>query len=746
MNIVAPVQGVLQPPVLSKPDDFELHVAISSLSLGGAEKIVVDWASRIYPQWKVHLIVLRDREKEWPVPAFIRMTRLHGVRFAEQLKVVGKDIATSPNPICVCHLLREEDRNALAEAGVFVVPVLHNAKDGWLEGVSGIKNSPYVVAVSQACNEDLKKAGWNKPVSIIRHIPPITRFSADAREQFRRSWNVPQNAEVIGMIGAVKPQKNYFLALRVLKELLKKKDVFLVIVGGPVNTSEGRSTWKGVVDEICRLGLRHRVAMPGFIPHAASCFPAFDLALNTSRYEGLSIATLEALMSGLPVVASRVGGQGELGHDGLILMSKDATEDEWVLEIERVLGKKFNIPEWSNFPSHRLWTLAGLAGLVKKSAKTLFVTANLNAGGAQRSLVNLSKSLVKKMDFEIVVAGRSTHEHFYEELKAAGVKVWRTGERWNAFSYAEEIVQKICADGINSVYFWNVDARIKLLIVKALNFTSVKFIEVSPGDYIFDEINNAQEFQKLISFDSEEYFARLSAFVSKYRRGFPARYAGKAEVIRNGVPAPEKIKKNYSIEGSPRIAVCGRIAPAKFTKEIIEAMRFVWKKIPNAELHVFGAAEHYHAEYAQSVLELVGEESGKRIFFRGFNFEAVKILPDFDAFIVLGKNQGCPNALLEALSVGLPAVANDDGGTGEQLIHDKTGLLIKNTDPEEIASALARIILDRDLAKRLGEKGREHVIKNFSMEEMIDRYLEILSGVEAQFRANLTARRNPDAA
>ena len=138
-------------------------------------------------------------------------------------------------------------------------------------------------------------------------------------------------------MGAVKSQKNYSLALRILKAVHKRLDAYLVIIGGPVNTREGRSCWESVVDEINRLELRHRVAMPGFIPDAMRCLPTFDVMLNTSHYEGLSIATLEALTGGKSVVASQVGGQGEIASDGLILVSEHATDDVWVDALEKGL-------------------------------------------------------------------------------------------------------------------------------------------------------------------------------------------------------------------------------------------------------------------------------------------------------------------------------------------------------------------------------------------------------------------------
>ena len=727
MDLALPQAVTTQPPVWEVQCN-EINVAIASLSIGGAERIVIDWASRIYPKWIVHLIVLRDRPVEWPVPDFVRVTRLHGKNFTEQLKEIGKVIAQSGNPVCICHLLKKNELSALSEGGAYVIPVLHNAKEGWPEDAISLSNFPQVIAVSNACANDLQESGYKGRVLVVRHIPRRQKLNPSARQYFRMAWNIPQDALVIGMIGAIKQQKNYSRALGILKSLIKEQDAYLVILGGPA-ANQGRILWETLVSEIHELGLRERVAMPGFIQNAVECLPAFDVIMNTSNFEGLSIATLEALIHGLPVVASNVGGQGEIKHEGLWLIPNDASEAVWVQALFSALKSKPSLPSWINFPAYKLWTLAGLASSSAFSPKALFVTANLNSGGAQRSLVNLSKLLKEKLPFEILVAGNSSAAHFYQELRSSGISVMRAGEVWDAFDFAESLAAKAISEEFGTVCFWNVDARIKLLAVKSLAFTAMKFVDVSPGDSLFDELGALSEFSELVSFTKEEYYERLNTLVLKYDGPRPLECSGKTVVIPNGVFPPGRIKTDYRIHGSPRVAVNGRIAPAKFTIEIIDALRILWAKMPSAQLHFFGAAESFHADYAKEALRYSGTELGKRIFFHGPRFETSDYLPDFDAYVVLGQKQGCPNALLEALAMGLPAIGNDDGGTAEQLLHGYTGLLIKRCDPAELARALIQVLTDRDLARELGINGRRHVLGSFTMEKMSEKYFSILSDI-----------------
>lgn len=743
MNLVLSPEAVVeQPPEINAHLRCEISVAIASLSIGGAERIVLEWAARIYPRWKVNLIVLRNRDQEWPVPSFIKVTRVvplgmkvfdykggqHEYRM-NRLREIGREIAESENPTCTCHLLQQEERAALAEGGASIITVLHNAKDGWPEGTECLSDSAQVIAVSEACATDLRDHGFKGPVSVIRHIPSKPTFAPDARETYRKAWNIPAGATVIGMVGAVKSQKNYAKAVRLIKALQSRRDAYLVIIGGPL-VKNGKKDWEDVLAEIEKQGIRHRVAMPGFIANAAQCLPAFDVMLNTSHFEGLSIATLEALVSGLPVVASLVGGQGELSSEGLTLISPDASDEAWtdalVKSIEANERGNISLPSWEKFRSYRLWTLVGLARNIHASSKVLFVTANLNSGGAQRSLVNLALSSAEKnLDFSVAVAGNSTDSYFYRQLRSVGIQVERSAKSFDMFDNAEALVFKICSENIGTVCFWNLDPKLKLLVVKALSFSNVRFIDVSPGDESFHLIEGGAELQHLIAFSKEEFYGRLNRLVMKYHGHAPALCRGKTSVIQNGVPLPQRIKSNYRVGDRPRVVVNGRIHPAKFLLEILDAMKLVRKKIPGAELHVFGAAEPLHEKYAGEVFEAAKPEIGTSVFFHGANFEVMRSLPDFDAYVVLGKDQGCPNALLEALICGLPAVANDDGGTREQLIDDETGLLVRDCSPEHVAEALVRILADRKLAKRLGQTGREHVTRNFSMREMTEAYLRL---------------------
>ena len=82
-----------------------------------------------------------------------------------------------------------------------------------------------------------------------------------------------------------------------------------------------------------------------------------------------------------------------------------------------------------------------------------------------------------------------------------------------------------------------------------------------------------------------------------------------------------------------------------------------------------------------------------------------------------------------ALAAGLPVVANDSGGTREQVLHGKTGILLRDREPATIAAGLLSVLSNPALARRLSRRGRAHVTRRFSMAAMANAYLQLFDTV-----------------
>jgi colanic acid/amylovoran biosynthesis glycosyltransferase len=80
-----------------------------------------------------------------------------------------------------------------------------------------------------------------------------------------------------------------------------------------------------------------------------------------------------------------------------------------------------------------------------------------------------------------------------------------------------------------------------------------------------------------------------------------------------------------------------------------------------------------------------------------------------------GDVDGLPQMLMEAMACGLPAVSTRLVGIPDLIISEQTGLIVEPCEAEPLADALQRLEQDRDLARRLSEQGRKHLLDQFDL-------------------------------
>ena len=461
-----------------------------------------------------------------------------------------------------------------------------------------------------------------------------------------------------------------------------------------------------------------RLRLPGFVDDVAPWLAACDALLNVSRHEGLSIGVQEALAAGLPVVAADVGGQGEIGHPGLELLAPGSGDGEFAARLSRLpVRGRLQARPFARVP--RAWSLTLTARRAEGAAiETLFVTANLNAGGAQRSLVNLATALGERHRCAIAVCGDTTHPAFARMVAAAGLECFRAAELRDDLAVAESLLAHASARRARNVCFWNVAPGVKLA-VRRFAPPDVRVMDVSPGRYAFDELQGVRTFASGLGTSPEHYYRELDALVVKFHEPDPPPGA-RVHVIPNGVAFDPR---NPAAPGRPRFLVNGRVAPSKRLEVILAAFGRLRAARGDAELHLFGTIEPAQRAYAESL----SLHHAPGVVFRGACFDGACFAEPWSAAVVLGTHQGSPNAVLEAMAAGVPVVANASGGTAE-LVGERTGWLIPEAATErELWAAMDRVLAEGDETRARARAARELVRRDRTLEGMARGYLRLLS-------------------
>ncbi len=100
-------------------------------------------------------------------------------------------------------------------------------------------------------------------------------------------------------------------------------------------------------------------------------------------------------------------------------------------------------------------------------------------------------------------------------------------------------------------------------------------------------------------------------------------------------------------------------------------------------------------------------------------------LRGLDVFVHYSRWDGLPNAVLEAMAMGLPVVASDAPGCRDAVVHGETGFLAKTE--VELLEYSHRLVDDKELRRRLGEAGRKRVIREFSLKTALERLSALYS-------------------
>ena len=115
----------------------------------------------------------------------------------------------------------------------------------------------------------------------------------------------------------------------------------------------------------------------------------------------------------------------------------------------------------------------------------------------------------------------------------------------------------------------------------------------------------------------------------------------------------------------------------------------------------------------------------------GFSHQIPELLNCIDVYLQSSFYEGFSNTVLEAMACGLPVLATDVGGTPDLLNENTEGFFFRPEDDEHLASLLLR--LERDNSQRLvmGQRARQRVVQEFSVETMVRNYESMYTDLHA---------------
>ena len=236
-----------------------------------------------------------------------------------------------------------------------------------------------------------------------------------------------------------------------------------------------------------------------------------------------------------------------------------------------------------------------------------------------------------------------------------------------------------------------------------------------------------------LSFDLGDRFStsvikRLSRFVivnsiavqTKFQKWIPA------EKIRLNYPAvsmPVFPSRPTSFNGSLRLVLVGRTAPAKRQEDAIRAVSLLANKSIDVRLSLVGADDGEYAAFLRGLARDMNVRN--RVRFIEFTKDWMSHVADAQVALMCSSSEAFGRTTIEAMKMGKPVVGASAGGTVELIKNDWNGMLYGPGRHEELADRIETLYHDGDLLRRMGSNAYEWSHASFNLEKSVNNLLGI---------------------
>ena len=197
------------------------------------------------------------------------------------------------------------------------------------------------------------------------------------------------------------------------------------------------------------------------------------------------------------------------------------------------------------------------------------------------------------------------------------------------------------------------------------------------------------------------------------------------ERFRPGLSRQRDLRAELGFPPEAIVAGCvGHLLPVKGHPTLLEAI----EEVP--ELHLVIAGDSLDRDYAARLHGMVARAGLEaRVRFLGNVADIPSLWAELEIGVVTTwdrwRMEGCPIALLEAMSCGVACVATDIPGCHDVIESETNGLLVAPRDPVSLSRALTRLVKDAALRQRLGEAGRARIVARYTIERETAAYVRL---------------------
>ncbi len=195
----------------------------------------------------------------------------------------------------------------------------------------------------------------------------------------------------------------------------------------------------------------------------------------------------------------------------------------------------------------------------------------------------------------------------------------------------------------------------------------------------------------------------------------------------NQVKDPSYLRDEFEIaDGTHVVGNIAALAPHKSQDDLIRAAQIVCRERSDVRFFIVG-----DGELERDLKELVAAlDLEDRVTFTGFREDVLELLKLFDCFVMSSHLEGLGTSIMDAQAAGIPVVATRTGGIVDVVQDGETGLLVTPHRPDQIASAVTRMLDDKALQNKCIANASEQSLEydyRYMVYKTVDAYRELMT-------------------
>lgn len=353
--------------------------------------------------------------------------------------------------------------------------------------------------------------------------------------------------------------------------------------------------------------------------------------------------------------------------------------------------------------------------------KIMFCIDSLNKGGAERVITNMANEFCGNNEVTIVTTTSTRSEYFVDErvkLYSLDNEVIKSFKNVRRVIALKKIIDEVLPDVIVT---FMAPQSFRVLSIKS--FVRAKVIVSVRNDPNREYAGVKNKIAMKLLYNNADGFVFQTQQAKEF---FNKKIQKKSTIIPN--PINEKfIVDRYEGERNKEIVAVGRLEEQKNYFLLLDTYKELLKYTDEYKLLIYGEGKK-RLEIERYISE---NNLSTKVIMKGNVDNLEQAIYKSSIYILSSIYEGMPNALMEAMALGLPCIATNCpcGGPEFLIQHGKDGMLVENNNKEEMLSTILKFINNPQFMEQCGINANKKM-KKFTTKTINDKWLSYIKSVE----------------